>query len=279
MTVLLHASDPHFGTERALPVAALETLVREQRPLVLLLSGDITQRATTSQFYKARAFVDRLAVPVTLAIPGNHDIPLFNLAARLFQPYRRYAEAFGTELEPEFENDDIIVIALNSTRRYRHVDGTLSSTQIERVGSRLKGATAHQWRMVMLHHPVAVTRTQDRHNLLRGHERAVRSWAAAGVDLIAGGHIHLPFVLPLRERWPQLPHAMWAVQAGTAVSSRIRAEAENSVNLIRTGASALAAERRVGDPRRCVVERWDFRPATGRFALAHTQSLCAEEVA
>ena len=119
MTLLLQVSDPHFGTERSAAVDALVQLVHEQRPDVLLLSGDITQRATHTQFDSARAFVGRLQVPAILAIPGNHDIPLFNLAARLISPYARYMHAFGRDLEPEFENDEVLVMALNTTRRYR----------------------------------------------------------------------------------------------------------------------------------------------------------------
>ena len=112
MTLLLQVSDAHFGTERADVVAALEVLVRAQRPDVLVLSGDITQRATRAQFRVARAFIERLGVPVVLAIPGNHDIPLFNLAARLLWPYARYAQAFGRELEPQFETDTVLVLSL-----------------------------------------------------------------------------------------------------------------------------------------------------------------------
>ncbi len=89
MTVLLQISDPHFGTERPEVVDALERFVHELQPGVLLLSGDITQRATAAQFAAARAFVDRLAVPTVLAIPGNHDTPLFNVMAPLFGSNRR----------------------------------------------------------------------------------------------------------------------------------------------------------------------------------------------
>ena len=88
MTVLLQISDPHFGTEQPPVVAALERLAHEQAPDVLVLSGDITQRATAAQFRAARAFVDRLGIAPTLVIPGNHDIPLFNAAARLAAPTR-----------------------------------------------------------------------------------------------------------------------------------------------------------------------------------------------
>jgi 3',5'-cyclic AMP phosphodiesterase CpdA len=261
MTVLLQVSDPHFGTERPAAVAALEALAHEQRPDVLLLSGDITQRATVAQFTAARAFVERLQIPVVLAIPGNHDVPLYNLAARMLSPYARYARAFGTDLEPEFEAADVLVLAVDTTRRWRHVDGEVSTAQIERVARRCERATARQHRIVMVHQPVAVTHDEDMKDLLHGHEAAVRRWSAAGVDLVLGGHIHLPFVLPLHERWSALPRPIWAVQAGTAVSHRVRPDAGNSVNIVRLGSgsdggpAAGAAQ----------VERWDHVPSAGRF--------------
>ena len=260
MTVLLQVSDPHFGTERADVVAALERFAQAQRPDVLLLSGDITQRATAAQFALARAFVERLRVPTVLAIPGNHDISLFNPVRRLFAPYRRFARAFGKVLEPEFESADVLVLALNTTRRYRHADGTVSKAQIERVARRLEAAAPAQWRVVVVHQPIAVTRPADDHNLLHGHARAVRHWAAAGADLVVGGHIHLPFVLPLRARWPDLARPMWAVQAGTAVSTRVRADVGNSVNVIR-----IAAPGEPDAQRHCSVERWDHATATQAF--------------
>ncbi len=265
MTLLVQISDPHFGTERAHVVEALERLVDKQRPDVLLLSGDITQRATRAQFDAARAFVDRLRVPALVAIPGNHDIPLFNPGARFFSPYGHYARAFGRELEPRFEADDVLVLAVNTTRWYRHADGEVSGEQIEVVAQRLEKARPAQSRIVVVHQPVAVTREQDRHNLLHGREAAVRRWSAAGADIIVGGHIHLPFVLPLRERWPDLPRAVWAVQAGTSVSDRVRADAGNSVNLIRVGAAARVAHGGGNAARRCVVERWDHVADARRF--------------
>ena len=96
----------------------------------------------------------------------------------------------------------MLVLALNTTRRWRHVDGELSAAQIERVARRCERAPAAQWRIVVVHQPVAVTRPQDAHNLLHGRDAAVRRWSAAGVDLVLGGHIHLPFVLPLQDRGP-----------------------------------------------------------------------------
>ncbi len=258
MSVVLHLSDPHFGTERAPVVEALVRFVRDQAPRLAVLSGDITQRAQPAQFRAARLFMNRLGVGATMVIPGNHDIPLFNLAARLFWPYQQHQQAFGSVLEPVFETREFLVIAVNTTRRYRHKNGEISRLQIERVANRLDHASPTQLRVVVLHHPVTVTKKQDEENLLHGHSLAVRVWSRAGADLLLGGHIHLPFVAPLHKRFDGLPNTIWAVQAGTAVSSRVRHEANNSVNLIRY--PGLRNQRRCA-----IVERWDFNEAARRF--------------
>ncbi|RZI78359.1 MAG: metallophosphoesterase [Variovorax sp.] len=264
--VLLQISDPHFGTEQAHVVAALRDLARAHMPNLVVLSGDITQRATGAQFAAARAFVDSLAAPAVMALPGNHDIPLFALAARLLNPYGRYRKAFGSDLEPVFESPDCLAIAVNTTRWYRHADGEVSAAQVDRVAARLMRASPRQLRVVAVHQPVTVTLPEDASNLLHGRDRAVARWAEAGADLVLGGHIHLPFVRPLHESFPATARTLWAVQAGTAVSTRVRSGAPNSVNLIRY-------VPRPDDDRQCTVERWDCAADGVRFELAATQNL------
>ena len=257
MSVVLHISDTHFGTEQPRVVEALVALAAQQRPDVVVLSGDITQRARPAQFRAAKAFVDRLGAPV-VAVPGNHDIALFDLWARFTRPYARYAKAFGAELEPVHAAPDLLVVGVNTTRAWRHKHGEVSAAQIDRVASLLAAAGAQQLRVVVVHQPAAVTRAEDHVNLLRGHQAALRAWSAAGADLVLGGHIHLPYTLAQHG----LARRLWVVQAGTAVSSRIRLEAPNSVNILRWGASSGArAERaRAGAEagKDCLIEQWDF---------------------
>jgi 3',5'-cyclic AMP phosphodiesterase CpdA len=265
MSGLLQISDPHFGTEQPEVLAALERFARELAPQVVVLSGDITQRATRRQFAAARAFVDRIAAPALVAIPGNHDIPLFQLGARLLSPYGRYADAFGDDLEPVFESADWLVIAVNTTRWYRHEDGEVSPAQVQRVADRLARATPAQLRVVVTHQPVLVTRPEDLRNRVHGHEAAMARWCAAGMDLILGGHIHLPFVRPLAEAGTGCPSTAWAVQAGTAVSSRVRGGHPNSVNVLRM------ADAEAG--RICQAERWDHSAIEKAFVCAKTWRL------
>lgn len=252
MSIVLQISDPHFGSEQWPVVEALTTLARLQRPDLLVLSGDITQRARPAQFQAARNFMDRLGAPY-VAIPGNHDIPLFDWWARLRQPYAGHMAAFGSDLEPVHSSPDLMVVCVNTTRFWRHKQGEVSEAQIDRVARTLAGASTEQLRVVVVHQPVAVTREEDVPNLLRGHAAALQRWAAAGADIAMGGHIHLPYVLPLAG----LPRPMWAVQAGTAVSSRVREGLPNSVNLLRWSADST--------PGCCVIEQWDFSTAERAF--------------
>jgi 3',5'-cyclic AMP phosphodiesterase CpdA len=263
MSLLLHISDPHFGTERPQVVAALVELAREQRPSLVVLSGDITQRARRGQFDAACSFLKELELPL-LAIPGNHDIPLFNPIARCLFPYANYARVFGPDLEPEHESPSLLVLCVNTTRPSRHTDGEISSAQIERVATRLRAASPAQLRVVVTHQPVHVIRDSDVENLLHGHEAAVRAWSAAGADLLLGGHIHLPYIRPLSEAFSDLPRELWVVQAGTAVSDRVRGGISNSINLIHHRAQTTEL---------CTVGRWDYDDRKGAFVHFESQNL------
>lgn len=264
MSVVLQISDTHFGTEQPAVVEALRELCREQAPELLILSGDVTQRARRGQFAAARDFLSRMPVPHTLVVPGNHDIPLFDITARIFHPYRNYRLFLRDELEPEFASPDLLVLGVNTTRASRHTVGEVSPEQVERVSRRLREAAGEQLRIVVTHQPVRATRESDLKNLLRGHEEAVRAWSKAGADLILAGHIHLPHLRPLQEVFNDLPRPVWSFLAGTAVSSRVRGDVPNSVNFIR-----YRADER---PLCCAAERWDFNER-GRFLLADSQLL------
>lgn len=267
MSLLLHISDTHFGTEQPAVVDALRRMAHELRPDVVVLSGDITQRARSAQFAAARAFCDSLDVPQLLALPGNHDIPLYNLFARMFNPYGRYRAAFGNELEPEIERNDLLLIGVNTTRADRHKDGEVSRRQIKRTAERLQAARRGQLRVVVTHQPACVMRDEDEPDRLRGGHEAVQAWSQAGADLVLGGHIHLPYLSDLCARVKGTTRAMFCLQAGTAVSHRVRHGTPNSVNVVRWSAPAD------GEPRRCAAERWDYDLADDRFECTREHAL------
>ncbi|MBL8271127.1 metallophosphoesterase family protein [Steroidobacter sp.] len=265
MSVLLQISDPHFGTEQPPVVEALLRLARELQPAIVVVSGDITQRARRAQFDAAKDFVAKLPTKAVVVIPGNHDIPLFNVIARLFYPYAGFARVFGDEFEPEWQSDEFLVLGVNTTRPARHKDGEVSVEQIQRVSQRLAVATADQLRIVVTHQPVHVLRGSEIHNRLHGYKAAIDAWVEAGADIVMGGHIHLPYIAPLHEHYEELSRRCWVVQAGTSVSRRVRARHPNSVNVIERVAANL-----------CRIERWDFTAERGEFSRVRVEELNLE---
>jgi 3',5'-cyclic AMP phosphodiesterase CpdA len=267
MAVLLHISDTHFGTEDAPVVTALQTLAHDLKPDALVLSGDITQRARSAQFTAARRFCDSLRIPKMLALPGNHDIPLYNVFARVIAPWQGWQRAFGHDLEPVLELPDAVVVGVNTTRPERHKDGEVSPHQVRRVVEILRQIPRAKLRVVVTHQPACVMRPEDEKDRLHGGEDAVKAWSEAGADLVLGGHIHLPYVSDVCALVKGVQRPMYCVQAGTALSLRVRHNTPNSVNVLRWVSPAPEG------PRLCHLERWDYDLADGRFELTHPYEL------
>jgi len=248
---LAHISDSHFGTEDPLVCSALRTDLLTEAPDLIVLTGDITQRARTDQFIAARAFLDGLAPLPVLALPGNHDLPLFDLLARFRAPYDRFLRYISPSLGPIWQKQELAVLGINSTRLMRHKHGDLSMVLIDEVARKLE-RMRHRFKVVSLHHPLRVFGAEDRNNRVRHAEEAIARWSEAGADLFLGGHIHLPSCVTGGHPGKQTIF----VQAGTAVSTRRRGGCPNSYNVIRF---------EMDGPRRIHIEQRDHDNETRLF--------------
>lgn len=238
---IAHLSDPHFGTVEEKVYSALLASLRGLGPDLVLVSGDITQRARRRQFEAARRFKEALAPTPFFAVPGNHDIPLFNLVGRMFRPYFGYHRYFLPQREKDIRLGSVRVIGLNSTSRWRHVQGKLD---IERVRKTFfDGWDDSQVRVAMVHHPIDCAKTIDDKNRIRGREEVTNLFQEAKIDLVLSGHVHDPFVA--------IEKGMILCVAGTCLSWRTRLGAPNTFNLIKVETS----------PQRVEIQRFDIDPA------------------
>ncbi|MET0282043.1 MAG: metallophosphoesterase [Steroidobacteraceae bacterium] len=252
-----HLSDPHFGTVVPAVREALHAELHAQPPDLILLTGDITQRARRDQFVQARDFLASLPAVPRLCLPGNHDLPLFDLVARAVKPYDYYRQFISRDLQPQYVDDRIAVLCVDATSRFRHKDGKISQRQVEHTAAQLT-QTRRPFRIVATHQPLAALVGSDRSNVAHGAERALDRWIAAGADLFLGGHIHLPYCLEVRTSDHRDSSVL--LQAGTCLSRRVRDGIPNSYNLITL--------QRTGAERRILVERRDYDAASDRFILA-----------
>jgi 3',5'-cyclic AMP phosphodiesterase CpdA len=245
MATIAHLSDIHFGRVDRRVVDPLVRTIEAIAPTLVAVSGDLTQRARRSQFREARQFLDRLHVPV-LVVPGNHDVPLFNIAARFIDPYGGYRRHIQADLEPVYESDELIAVGLNSARSFPfHGGGRLNEAQVARAAARLHAAGAGAVRMVVTHHPFDLPETHGEQHLIGRAGMAMRQLAEAGADVFLAGHLHVSHVGQTATRYRIAGHSALVVQAGT-MSTRRRGEV-NTINVLRVSRAEIEVERHTWD--------------------------------
>ena len=192
MTTIAHISDLHFGREDPRLAAALRRDLQERPPWLVAVSGDLTQRARRREFEAARAFLDGLGAPV-LAVPGNHDIPLFNVWARFAHPLAAYRRHISPETGPFFRREGLAVLGVNTARSNTWKDGRLSEGQIAGIREHLGALPEGVFKVLVTHHPFLPSpRARDPRVVGRGLQGLLAA-EACGVDLLLSGHLHHGF--------------------------------------------------------------------------------------
>jgi 3',5'-cyclic AMP phosphodiesterase CpdA len=244
--ILLHLSDLHFGRIDEAILPPLVEFAHRLAPDVVVVSGDLTQRARSEQFRQARVFLDRLPAP-QVVVPGNHDVPLYNLAARFLHPLAKFRRHISPDLEPAYVDAEVAVLGVNSARSLTFQGGRVNQKQIEHLRARLCALDDHVTKVVVSHHPFDLPETHGRHDLIGRAPLAMRMFASCGADLLLAGHVHLSSSGSTAARYRLGAYSALVVQAGTATSTRSRGEA-NSFNVIRIQSNRIAIERMVWQP-------------------------------
>ncbi|WP_262691962.1 metallophosphoesterase family protein [Kordiimonas aestuarii] len=226
---LVHLSDLHFGTEEADVVEALVGVIRRAGPDLVVVSGDFTQVGSAREFRAARTFLESLGAPV-LSVPGNHDIPRFNLWERFANPYKKYRKHIKDELCPVHEGRGVIVAGLNSARRalphWNWANGAISESQLEYLAGVFEKSPAKH-RVCVFHHPIHDAVNVPLDTRVFGARRAQAALRRLKVDVVLTGHVHHASVTTLGDEG----HKTVYLSASTALSTRLRGQ-ENGFNIV-----------------------------------------------
>lgn len=241
MRHLLHISDVHFGPPH-LPELADKVLefAERRRPDVVVLSGDLTQRAKPEQFRQARRFVDRLPAPC-LVVPGNHDVPLYRVWERAFRPYWAYQTFFARELEPVWRDDELMLVGINTAHGMTLKEGRIRLSRLREVAELLADAGEGVFKVVVAHHHLTPPPRFGTQTVLSNAYEAIELFSAAGVEMVLSGHQHQTYVASSEEFYPTGRAPVLILHAGTTTSSRGRGSEtdKNTFNWIRVDAETV----------------------------------------
>ena len=243
MAEILHISDLHFGPpflrDRA---EAVLDLARQEPPDVVVVSGDLTQRARREQFEQAAAFLERFRVPVVVT-PGNHDVPLYRVWERFLAPYRHYRDCVRDDLNTVTRGSGMTIVALNSSRSFTFSNGRLEEEQLAFAAEAFASSPEEDLRVVVTHHHLAPPPDFARDRVMPKARRALRSFREQGVDLILAGHMHRAYIGDSLDFFPgeEREEGIIVVQCGTTTSARGRGRERfnNSLNYLRAEGGAL----------------------------------------
>ncbi|MGH8714239.1 MAG: metallophosphoesterase family protein [Casimicrobiaceae bacterium] len=234
-------SDLHFGRTDPIVVKAIRDIANRLDPHLIVVSGDLTQRAREREFIAARAFLDSIGSAPKLVVPGNHDVPLYNVFARFLRPLRHYRKYIADDVEPVFIDDEIVVAGISTARSLTWKQGRINRGQVGWARQLFCSAVPGRIRILVSHHPFDLPPQAGSSDLVGRAPMAIAEWRDCEPDLFLGGHSHLQATGTTAVRYSKVGASI-VVQAGTTTSRRVRGE-QNSFNLIRTSSERVEVDR------------------------------------
>ena len=257
MRTLIHLSDLHFGKVDPAIIPGLLDFIRVTKPDLVAISGDLTQRARTAEFLEARKFLDAIPFP-KIVVPGNHDVPLHNVFARLFHKLDRFCRYISEDLEPFYLDDEIAVAGVNTARALTGKNGRINRQQLAKLRARFATLLPAHIKIVVTHHPFDLPSGVEGDRVVFRARPAMKILAQIPIDMLLAGHFHVAGTSRTITRYKIDNYSALVVASGTTTSTRRRGQ-PNSLNVIQI------------ERPRVKISQYRWRAERGAFDLFSTE--------
>ncbi|MEO7672517.1 MAG: metallophosphoesterase family protein [Pyrinomonadaceae bacterium] len=265
MRQIVHISDIHFGKTDSRVVGRLVEKINEIAPDLVVVSGDLTQRARKEQFAEARRFLDQIPVP-QIVVPGNHDVPLYNILRRFGSPLANYKRFITSDMFPFFVDGELAVLGINTARSLTIKGGRVGKEQVAVIRESFCGLDETLAKIIVTHHPFDLPGGFDEDDIVGRAEDFMPQIAESGAEIFLSGHLHVSSITNSAHRYRlESGRSALIIQAGTAASTRGRGE-PNSFNLVEIDRPFLTVKRF-----ECLIE------SSGGFTLATSEQFTQTE--
>lgn len=231
--VVVHCSDLHFGSgflpQRA---EALLSHINEIKPDLAVISGDLTMRAREEQFRAARAFLLKIKAPL-LVIPGNHDVPLYNLWERMSHPFSNYREFIADLNAGPVQLSTAAFFGMNTVNPRRHQQGKFRVLEMLELEQWAK-EQGDLWKVAVVHQHFKNIPHHERPGAFPHARSILQKMSDAGIHAVLHGHVHYQHVASSAEFFPSIEPPIALVSSGTPTSRRTRgAVPTNNYNILK----------------------------------------------
>jgi 3',5'-cyclic AMP phosphodiesterase CpdA len=238
---------------------------------VVVVSGDLSQRARPGEFQAARQFLrDAERVSRTIVVPGNHDVKWWRAPLGVgsrASAFSNYAKYISPDVEPVLSVPGVTFVGINTAQgvvpgtltwnpRDVGVVGNMSMAQIAEARAKFDAAPKGNQRVIVMHHNPLRGELSNRFGL-SDPARAAKAFVDLEIDLVLCGHDH-------QEGVHHVEHTKYGTVVCTAgtVSNRTRGQRPSAMNVATLTPQAIEIEPQIWS-----VDSQNFLPGpVKRFA-------------
>lgn len=161
MSLIFHTANLLVGQRPKAALAAFFDGIREKKPNLVILSGNLTAQAQKESFEELRAWIEGTGVPF-LSIPGPRDYSASDLLRKYIDPLQAYRQFINPVEDTIYDDSHVHIVGVNTAfsiaPSMRMGVGVVRQDQIAFADYQFRAAPQDKARILVSHHSLIPAR-------------------------------------------------------------------------------------------------------------------------